>query len=103
MSPNETQLQNLSQIWHKPGASKPKAGRVHLESKGDLMTTHVIKPPRVSQHPRKSSNRRNEIDTLEGGGEQLEQTKMTEGAGTNFIVLREMRASTGIMKQEQHA
>ena len=67
------------------------------------MTTHMTKLPRVSQHPRKSSNRRNEIDTLEGGGEQVEQTKMTEGAGTNFTVLREMRASAGIMKQEQHA
>lgn len=67
------------------------------------MTTHMTKLPRVSQHPRKSSNRRNEIDTLEGGGEQVEQTKMTEGAGTNFTVLREMRASAGTMKQEQHA
>ena len=67
------------------------------------MTTHMTKLPRVSQHPRKSSNRRNEIDPLEGGGEQVEQTKMTEGAGTNFTVLREMRASAGTMKQEQHA
>lgn len=29
------------------------------------MTTHMIKKPRVTQHPRKSSNRRNDIDTLE--------------------------------------
>ena len=28
------------------------------------MTTHMTKQSRVSQHPRKSSNRRNEIDTL---------------------------------------
>ena len=56
------------------------------------MTTHMIKQPRVTQHPRKSSNRRNDTDTLEKkkNKTKLEQTKMTEGAGTNFTVLREI-------------
>lgn len=56
------------------------------------MTTHMIKQPRATQHPRKSSNRRNDTETLEKKNKtkQLEQTKMTEGAGTNFTVLREI-------------